>query len=606
MSGETGRRQWRSTRQRLIGRLQVILLICASMAPIFAARDLFDASAVGGAQLPVKLVGSALALLGYFTLRWRWTVRHAWPVTIGIVVIAYSLTALSGIVSPSGEYETTAVLFAGAALTTATLLPWGTGPQLGTATFAGLLLAAGVWLRDGDLGLFTTDSGIAVLLALALSVATARKLQVLRLAHRGERRDRWRAEAAVRRLNAHLEQRVALRTSELEATNRRLEDEIVERQRAAEALRASQAQLADVVDHSTALVSLKDRGGRYVLVNREFERLVERPRAAILGNTDDDLFPATLAERLAARDAEVLGSGEPVSFEQELGVAADGRVYVVVKFPLRGSGEAIYGVGSMATDITPLKQLQEALRRHQDELAHALRLHTIGEMAAALAHEINQPLCAVTNYAQGGAQRLRAGAVDAPTLLHAFEQIASEGLRATQILRSIRTLVRRQSAEESAVDVNALASDAVRILEPQARLHGVIVRLEGGAGLPLVQANPTQIEQVMINLMLNGVQAIAGAAGQRREVVVATGRSGDHVEVTVSDTGAGIAPTVAKQLFAPFVTTKASGLGLGLAISRSIIEDHGGRLWASPHRGAGATFRFSLPIDGADSLTRGN
>ena len=185
-----------------------------------------------------------------------------------------------------------------------------------------------------------------------------------------------------------------------------------------------------------------------------------------------------------------------------------------MKFPLRGTDGSLYGVGSMATDITVLKQLQEELRRHQDELAHVLRLHTIGEMAAALAHEINQPLCAITNYAQGGVQRLRGDTVDPAALLQAFEHIAHEGLRAGEILRGIRSLVRRDADLESAIDVNALAGEALRVLEPQARLHGVTVRLEGGAGIPLVHANPTQIEQVMVNLMLNGVQATAGRRGR--------------------------------------------------------------------------------------------
>jgi signal transduction histidine kinase len=186
--------------------------------------------------------------------------------------------------------------------------------------------------------------------------------------------------------------------------------------------------------------------------------------------------------------------------------------------------------------------------------------------------------------------------VDPADLLEVFEQIAQEGLRAGQILRSIRGLVRRDEIEEVAIDVNALASEAVRMLEPQARLHGVTVRLEGATDLPLVQANATQIEQVMVNLMLNGVQATSGSERPRREVVVCTTFSGDAVEVAVRDTGEGIAPTVASKLFTPFVTTKERGLGLGLAISRSIIENHGGRLWATPNADAGTTFSFSLPI----------
>jgi signal transduction histidine kinase len=242
-----------------------------------------------------------------------------------------------------------------------------------------------------------------------------------------------------------------------------------------------------------------------------------------------------------------------------------------------------------------LEHAHEALRQHQAELAHMLRLHTMGEMAAALAHEINQPLCAITNYAQGGVQRLRAGTADPTVLRVAFEAIAREGLRAGQILRGIRNVVQRETAVSDGVDVNALAAEAVRLLEPQARLHGVTVRLQG-TPLPAVQADGTQIEQVMLNLMLNGVEAAASTPGDSREVVVATRAHEGAVEVAVSDTGKGIPPKVEQRLFTPFFTTKTQGLGLGLAISRSIVECHGGRLWAVSRPGAGATFRFFLPL----------
>ena len=232
-----------------------------------------------------------------------------------------------------------------------------------------------------------------------------------------------------------------------------------------------------------------------------------------------------------------------------------------VKFPLCGIDGEPYGVGSMSTDITAVKELQETLRRHQDELARVLRLHTIDEMAAAVAHEIHQPLCVITNYAQGGVRRLAGREIDPAALLDAFEQIAAEGLRAGQILRGIRSFVRRDSGEETAVDVRALAGEALRVLEPEARLHGVTVRLEDGEALPPVRGNAIQIEQVLVNLMLNGVQAVAADDCVRREVVVAATRSGDSVEVAVSDSGRGIAADVADKLFTPFVTTKAQRSG---------------------------------------------
>jgi C4-dicarboxylate-specific signal transduction histidine kinase len=429
-------------------------------------------------------------------------------------------------------------------------------------------------------------------------------MQGYRLAYRRELQDRRRAESAVKRLNTRLEQRVAERTAALEMTNQMLAEEVAERRRTANALRVSQAQLADIVDNSTALVSLKDHRGRYLLVNREFEHRVRRSRAEVVGKTDRELFPAPLVSGLSTGDDAVLAGGAPLSFEQDLSFADAPRSYVCVKFPLHGVSGAVYGVGSMCTDITPMKQLQEEVRRHQDELAHVLRVQTMGEMTAALAHEINQPLGAITTYAQGAVQRLRNGAADPAALLHVCEEIAREGLRAAQVIRAMRNLVARESRPNAALDINALAAEAARVLEPQARRHGVTVRVEAAAEMPPVQGDGTQIEQVMLNLMLNGVEAIASAAGRQREIVVATGFGNYAIEVAVSDTGAGIAPTVADKLFTPFFTTKPHGLGLGLAISRSIIESHGGRLWASANPPAGSTFHFSLPIPPPAPLRR--
>jgi len=603
MSDPAAENGGRTRRQQLIARSRLVLVICASTAAGFAGRELAQGWDDLGARFVVRIIGITLAVIALWVMRRRWVYQYAWPLALGIVISAYLLTALAGMVSPTHEYVTTAVLFVGAALTTATIMPWGPGAQGLTVLVGATVLGVGVLLKDGDLGVVATDPGAAVMMAFLLSLLTAREVHRYRTAHWRGLHERDRAERAVRRLNARLEQRVAARTADLEGANRRLQAEIAERRRATEALLMSQAQLADTLDNSTAIISLKDLDGRYLLVNREFERLFGGARRIIIGRSDEDLFSAALAERLGARDTDVLSAGVPASFEQELPVTDPPRSYVCVKFPLRGADGAPYGLGMMATDITELKRLQEELRRHQEELAHVLRLHTIGEMAAALAHEINQPLCAITNYAQGAVHRMRSGFADQDALLQAFEQIAVEGLRAGEILRGIRGLVRQDGEPGAPVDVNTLAGEAVRVLEPQARQHGVTVRLESGGGLPPVHGNPTQIEQVMVNLMLNGVQAVADTRHPRREVVVATARSGDSIEVAVSDTGAGIEPGVATKLFSPFVTTKPTGLGLGLAISRSIVENHGGRLWATRNAVVGTTFHFSLPIGEAGALS---
>lgn len=582
-----------SLQRQLIDRLRFILGVIASMASLFVIDELATADHPLGIFFAFRVAGVVLPLAGFFVLRRRWAEACAWPLTTAIVAFAYLFVAAAGLASPTGEYATTAILFVGAALLTAAVLPWGLWPQCLTVTVGAVALAAAVLWKDGTLAAVTSDPAMVVMMGFVLSGVIARQFELYRSAQR-------RAEAEVRELNAALEMRVAERTAALQTVNDRLAGAIAERRRVHDALRASEQLLADTVDHSSAIVALKDINGRYLLVNRQFERLVGRPRPEVVGRRDEDLFGPDLATLLRARDGEVLESALPLSFEQDLPDLGDGtRSYVCVKFPLHGANGAPYGVGSMSTDITAVKQLQETLRRHQDELARVLRLHTVDEMAAAVAHEIHQPLCAITNYAQGAVRRLRAGDCHAAALLDVFERIAAEGLRAGGILRGIRSFIRRDSDEETAVDVRALAGEALRALEPEARMNGVIVRLEDGEALPPVRGNAIQIEQVLVNLMLNGVQAAATDDSVRREVVVAATRSGDSVEVAVSDSGAGIAPDVASKLFAPFVTTKARGLGLGLAISRTIVENHGGRLWATSASKAGATFRFSLPLASA-------
>ena len=447
-----------STSQVLVRRTRVILLICFFGGLIYSSLQLSRWQPDVWPSFSIHLLGLACSSGGLLVLRTRWVLRHAWATAAISVSVSYALTALARALDPTGEYATTAIMFVGAALTTATIIPWGVWLQALTVGIGAASLVASVWYVDGTLAALPSDAGVATAISFALSLVAAREITNYRLAHRRELLDRKRAERAVRRIAGRLEQRVLERTQALEAAH-------------------------------------------------------------------------------------------------------------------------------------------EAIRRHQADLAHVLRLHTMGEMTSALAHEINQPLCAITNYAQGAVQRLRSGIADLPALQQVCEQIVHEGMRAADILRSIRALIRRESAISDDVDVNALAADALRVMEPQARAHGVTVRLEPSHDLPRIHADSTQIEQVMVNLMLNGVQAAALARMAPREVVVATTVESGEVQVTVRDTGQGFAPSIRERLFTPFVTTKEHGLGLGLVISRSIVESHGGRLWATSREDDGTTFRFSLPAD---------
>jgi two-component system sensor histidine kinase TtrS len=242
------------------------------------------------------------------------------------------------------------------------------------------------------------------------------------------------------------------------------------------------------------------------------------------------------------------------------------------------------------------KRAEEQARRHLDQLAHVTRLSSMGEMASAIAHEVNQPLTAVVNYCQACVRLLRAGRADAGELASSMGEAAAQAERASEIIRHLRSFVRKDEAALAPVALNHLVQEVVRLMRPDARQSGVDIAVELADDLPPVLADGIQIQQVLITLTRNAIEAIAAAGAAVREVRVRTRSGADGtVEVSVADTGPGFDDELAAKLFQPFVTTKAEGMGIGLSISRSIVEAHGGRIWASATPGAGARFHVALP-----------
>lgn len=236
------------------------------------------------------------------------------------------------------------------------------------------------------------------------------------------------------------------------------------------------------------------------------------------------------------------------------------------------------------------------LEQSQAELAHLLRVHTMNEMVAGIAHELNQPLSAISNFARGTVRHLRSGSSDQAALIEVANAIADESVRAADIVRSLKRFVKKCDAHWSQVDLNAVVQGAVRIVTGEARRRAVTLTLHCSEQLPKLIGDHVQLKQVVVNLLCNAIDAVDGQAD--RQIRIATRRiSADEVEVVVEDRGCGLSGDMPARMFEPFFTTKEQGLGLGLAISRSLIDAHGGELRAESNRWHGATFRVVLPIE---------
>jgi two-component system sensor kinase FixL len=371
--------------------------------------------------------------------------------------------------------------------------------------------------------------------------------------------------------------------------------EITERKAAEAELRRSRTTLSAVIESSGDAIFLVDRGGGLVLENAVAARLLDElaggdpsgPAGAPLGpyRLLGDRWPRLLARALG---------GDRLTSEEVVRVGGRPRHLLLSLNPIR-DGAGIGRVTVFVKDITELRQAEEQASRHQAELAHVLRLHTVGEVAASLAHEVNQPLGAIANYAQGVCRRLAAGTIADSDLHHAMTKIAHEALRAGEITRWVRALVRKDEPRRELAEVDQIVTAALAIIDPSARERGSDVRFHCDGGLPAVEVDRIQIEQVVLNLVLNALDAVEAETGRREVEVRATACGGHEVEVAVRDTGPGLDPALLERIFEPFYTTKENGLGMGLAISRAIVDAHEGRLSAAADPGGGAIFRIVLP-----------
>jgi C4-dicarboxylate-specific signal transduction histidine kinase len=286
--------------------------------------------------------------------------------------------------------------------------------------------------------------------------------------------------------------------------------------------------------------------------------------------------------------------------EQHRGVDGKYRWFLVRALPLYDKEGRLMKWYGTKTDIEDRKRAEEALRQLQAELIHVSRVTTIGAMAASIAHEVNQPLGAIVGNADICLRWLARATPDLVEVRDALCDIIADGHRASEVITRIRSFVRKESTQQMSLDLNEVVREAIALANHEVREKRVVLRTELAADLPPVCGDRIQLEQVLLNLIMNGIEAMSEITERTRELVIRSGSDAeDKVLITVQDCGTGIAPQQAKRIFTAFYTTKPGGMGMGLAICRAIIEAHEGRLWVVPNAGPGATFQFTLPSDRA-------
>lgn len=377
------------------------------------------------------------------------------------------------------------------------------------------------------------------------------------------------------------------------------DSDITEQKRAHEALRDSEALFRMVVENASDMISWTDKDGRWKYVSpASFELMGYHPdelegESAYRWMHDDD-FDAVMQLH-----GKLLRSPETQVLEHRLHHKNGGHVWVdvharSVRDPNTGEFREIL---SVARNINDRKRAEEAEREHQRQLAHVNRVSTLGEMASGLAHELAQPLSAILYYARGASTRLRNSGGSTQAISDALDHIAAQADRAGEFIRRLKAFVRQAQPHIVPTDIREIMRDTLSFAAPETREHSVAIDLSLADDLPLVQVDRIQIEQVLLNIVRNGIEAMQATDRSARRLQIAVAREHDgRVSVTVADCGSGLPEDGAERVFDPFFTTRPAGTGLGLSISRSIIEAHEGEMWAADGPDGGAVFGFVLPV----------
>jgi C4-dicarboxylate-specific signal transduction histidine kinase len=404
-----------------------------------------------------------------------------------------------------------------------------------------------------------------------------------------ETSDLKQAREEIRRLNKELEQRVIERTSQLTALNEELKKEIIERKRAEELMLEAKEKVRMILDSITDNFFGFSKDWRFTYLNNH---AMEQMRK--LGKDPDLLIGKVLWDEFPE-----------VPNEETVRYVMNERVAITDEFFYPPLGEWVEnhmypgndgGIVTFQRYITERKLSEQAYRKVLGELAHVTRVSTLGELTASIAHEVNQPLAAIVTNGNACLHLLSRDEPDLNEVLEAVECIIGDAMRASEVIKHIRSLLRKSTPEKTLLHINEIIKEVISLAATELAKNHVLLLTKLEEDIPQLLGDRVHLQQVILNLILNSNEAMSNVEWQPRELLIRSQMSkSDEVMVSVRDTGIGLDKQTAERLFDNFFTTKKGGLGLGLSISRSIIEAHGGRIWATANEGKGATFQFTIP-----------
>jgi PAS domain S-box-containing protein len=442
--------------------------------------------------------------------------------------------------------------------------------------------------------LLSVGTAIAIwkVMPLALALPNTAQLERANQLLAGEIDQRQRAEAALREANAELERRVAARTAELQG-------EVLQRRSTEATLRASEERWRSMFEASAVGIAVIDQQDNFVAANKAFQKMV--------GYTEEELQSLGTLDITHEEDREAtkemmedVRSGKRQDYPTEKRYRRKDGEVIWVRVSIARSLDprsTLPGIPAIIEDITERKRAEAAWHDAREALSRATRLTTMGELSASIAHEINQPLAAIINNGNASKRFLASSPPDLDEVKDAVDEIVRDARRASEVLSRIRAMLKSTAPARVQVDVNHEIAEVLELTRHELQRHSVSVQTDLHSNLPTIPADRVQLQQVVLNLVMNGIDAMRMVTDRSRILMVRSQLDDrDNIVVSVADSGVGLDPANRERIFDTFFTTKAEGMGMGLAISNSIVESHHGRLWVEPGSPFGAVFGFALPM----------